>query len=65
MLFNINDTERKVLEKIKGFKGKPKSVVKPKQPKRVLSKTEKQILEILDSKGKATIKLDKVLRLIK
>ena len=66
-MFNPNNTERRVLDKIKGIK-KPKRKIVVRKPKKGLSNQEKEVKElisILDGKDKATIKLDKVLKRLK
>ena len=68
-MWNPNNTERRILDKIKGIK-KPKRKIVVRKPKRNL-KDEKQLQKIEDvlfnpPKGqKATVTLDKVLKLLK
>jgi len=69
-MFNPTDREKRVLDKIKAIK-KPTQKIVVKQPKKVLSKQEMQLKKVNDilfktPKGeKATVTLEKVLKLIK
>lgn len=63
-MFNPTEREKRVLDKIKAIK-KPTKKIVVKQPKKVLSKQEQEILEIIESKEKATVRLEKVLKLVK
>ena len=68
-MWNPNNTERRILDKIKAIK-KPKRKIVVRKPKKNL-KDEKQLQKIEDvlfnpPKGqKATVTLDKVLKLLK
>lgn len=67
-MFNPNDRERRILERIKSIKRPPQKKVVVKQPKKGLSKEEKQVKELLaiiNGKEKASIKLNKVLKRLK
>lgn len=66
-MWNPNNTERRILDKIKGIK-KPKRKIVVRKPKKGLSNQEKEVkelLSIIDGKEKATVKLDKVLKRLK
>ena len=66
-MWNQNETERRILDRINSIKKRTKKVV-VRKPKKVLSNQDKQVKEllaILDSKEKATIKLEKVLKRLK
>lgn len=66
-MWNQKPREQRILEKIQSIKKKTKKVV-VRKPKKGLSNQEKEIkelLSIIDSKEKATIKLDKVLKRLK
>lgn len=63
-MWNQNEREQRILERIKSIQKKTKRVV-VRKPKKGLSKQEKAILDVIDSKDKATVRLDKVLKLIK
>ena len=66
-MWNQKPREQRILEKIQSIKKKTKTVV-VRKPKKGLSNQEKEIkelLSIIDSKEKATIKLDKVLKRLK
>ena len=68
-MWNPNNTERRILDKIKAIK-KPKRKIVVRKPKKNL-KDEKQLQKVEDvlfypPKGqKATVTLDKVLKLLK
>ena len=65
-MWNQKPREQRILEKIQSIKQRKKIVVR--KPKKGLSNQEKEIkelLSIIDSKEKATIKLDKVLKRLK
>ena len=67
-MWNPNNTERRILDKIKSIKKPVQRKVIVKKPKKGLSKQEKEVKELLtiiDGKGKATVKLDKVLKYLK
>lgn len=66
-MWNQNETERRILDRINSLKKRTKKVV-VRKPKKVLSRQDKQVkelLSILDGKEKATIKLEKVLKHLK
>ena len=66
-MWNQKPREQRILEKIQSIKKKTKKVI-VRKPKKGLSNQEKEIkelLSIIDSKEKATIKLDKVLKRLK
>ena len=65
-MWNQKPREQRILERIQSIKKKTKKVI-VKRPKRDLNsdKEVKELLSILDSKEKATIKLDKVLKRLK
>lgn len=69
-MFNPNDRERRVLDKIKAIK-KPTKKIVVNQPKKVLSNQEQKLKQVEDilfktPKGeKPTVTLEKVLKLIK
>jgi len=66
-MWNQNEREQRILERIKSIQKKTKRVV-VRKPKKGLSKQEKEVKEllfILDGKEKATVKLDKVLKRLK
>jgi len=66
-MWNQNEREQRILERIKSIQKKTKRVV-VRKPKKGLSKQEKEVkelLSILDGKEKATVKLDKVLKRLK
>jgi len=66
-MWNQNEREQRILERIKSIQKKTKKVI-VKRPKKGLSKQEKEVkelLSILDGKEKATVKLDKVLKRLK
>ena len=66
-MWNQKPREQRILERIQSIKKKTKKVV-VRKPKKGLSNQEKEIkelLSIIDSKEKATIKLDKVLKRLK
>ena len=66
-MWNQNDREQRILERIQSIKKKTKKVI-VKRPKKGLSKQDKEVkelLSILDGKEKATVKLDKVLKHLK
>ena len=66
-MWNQNDREQRILERIQSIKKKTKKVI-VKRPKKGLSKQDKEVkelLSILDGKEKATVKLDKVLKRLK
>ena len=66
-MWNQNEREQRILERIKSIQKKTKRVV-VRKPKKGLSKQEKEVkelLSILDGKEKATVKLDKFLKRLK
>lgn len=66
-MWNQNETERRILDRINSIKKRTKKVV-VRKPKKVLSNQDKQVKEllaILDSKEKATVRLEKVLKRLK
>lgn len=66
-MWNQNDREKRILDRINGFKKRTKKVV-VRKPKKGLSRQDKQVKEllaILDSKEKATVRLEKVLKHLK
>jgi len=66
-MWNQNEREQRILERIKSIQKKTKRVI-VRKPKKGLSKQEKEVkelLSILDGKEKATVKLDKVLKRLK
>ena len=66
-MWNQNEREQRILERIKSIQKKTKRVV-VRKPKKGLSKQDKEVkelLSILDGKEKATVKLDKVLKRLK
>lgn len=66
-MWNQNDREKRILDIINGFKKRTKKVV-VRKPKKGLSRQDKQVKEllaILDSKEKATVRLEKVLKHLK
>ena len=65
-MWNQKPREQRILERIQSIKKKTKKVI-VRKPKRDLNsdKEVKELLSILDSKEKATIKLDKVLKRLK
>ena len=65
-MWNQNDREKKILDRINSIKRPTKKVV-VRKPKKVLSKDKKveELLAILESKEKATVKLEKVLKRLK
>ena len=66
-MWNQKPREQRILEKIQSIKKKTKKVV-VRKPKKGLSNQQKEVkelLSIIDSKEKATIKLDKVLKRLK
>ena len=66
-MFNPNDREKKILDRINSIKRPTKKVV-VRKPKKVLSNQDKQVKEllaILESKEKATVRLEKALKRLK
>ena len=66
-MWNQKPREQRILEKIQSIKKKTKKVIvrKPKKGMSNQEKETKELLSIIDSKEKATIKLDKVLKRLK
>ena len=66
-MWNQNDRERRILDRINSLKKRTKKVV-VRKPKKGLTRQEKKVkelLSILDGKDKATVKLEKVLKRLK
>ena len=66
-MWNQNDREQRILKRIQSIKKKTQKVV-VRKPKKGLSKQDKEVKEllaILDSKEKATVRLEKVLKRLK
>ena len=65
-MWNQNDREKRILDRINRFKKKTKRVV-VRKPKRDLNseKEVKELLSILDGKEKATVRLEKFLKYLK
>ena len=66
-MFNPNDREKRILQRIATIK-RPKRKVVVQKPKKGLSRQDKQVkelLSILDGKEKATVKLEKFLKHLK
>jgi len=65
-MFNPNNTEKRILDRITNIK-RPKRRVVVQKPKKVLKsdKQVKELLAILDSKEKATVRIEKVLKHLK
>ena len=65
-MFNPNNTKKRILDRIATIK-RPKRKVIVQKPKKVLKsdKKVKELLTILDSKEKATVKLEKFLKHLK
>jgi len=62
-MFNPNEREKRILDKIKGIK-KP-AIRRVAKPKKGLSKTAKQVLEIIESNDTAISRLERLTKILK